>query len=69
MAVRTGIVALTLAIKHGCHLLNVFRPAIDTVIANAVTGNVITSAQSTTLKTWLDGMQAACDIIRVVSGY
>jgi len=69
MAIRTGIVVLTLLIKHICRLLSVFRPSIDSVIAAAVSGSVITSAQSTTLHTWLDGAQSACDIIRLVSGY
>jgi hypothetical protein len=69
MAVRTGIVVVTLLVKHICRVLSVFRPSIDTVIANAVAGDVITSTQSASLKVWLDGTQAACDIIRLVSGY
>ena len=69
MAVKTGIVAATLFIKQLCHVLIKFRPAIDTVIASAVSGSIITSTQAGILTTWLDGAQTACNIIRVVSGY
>lgn len=69
MALRTGIVALTLFIKHICHLLTTYRPAIDVVIAAAVSASTITSAQAASLKAWLDGAQAACDVVRAVSGY
>jgi hypothetical protein len=69
VAVRTGIVALVQLIKHACRILTKFRPAIDQVIAAAVTGGVITSIQQGVLKTWLDGAQVACDILRQVTGY
>jgi hypothetical protein len=69
MATRTGIAVLTVIVKHVCRLLTTFRPSIDQVIATAVANSLITSGQATTLKAWLDGAQAACDILRLVSGY
>jgi N-acetyl-gamma-glutamylphosphate reductase len=69
MATRTGIAALTVIVKHVCRILTTFRPAIDQVIATSVADNLITSGQATTLKAWLDAAQAACDILRLVSGY
>jgi hypothetical protein len=69
MAFRTGIAILTTLVKHACRVLTTYRAAMSVVIDAAVTGGTITSAQRTTLNTWLDGMQAACDILKVVSGY
>lgn len=69
MALRTGIVAATIFVKHLCHVLETWRPPINAVIAAAVTSGTITSAQAATLGTWLDGAQSACAIIRTVSGY
>lgn len=69
MAVKTGIVAATLFVKSLCHVLLRYRPAMDAVIASAVSAGHITSVQAATLETWLNGAQAACDIIRTVSGY
>lgn len=69
MAVKTGAASLTLLAKHICHLLTTWRPAINGVIAAAVAASVITPAQSVTLTAWLDGASAACDILRVITGY
>lgn len=69
MALRTGLAILTVLVKHICRLLTTYRPAMDTVIAAAVASNVITSAQSATLADWLNKAQAACDILRLVTGY
>jgi len=69
MAVRTGIAVLTIAVKGICRTLTVYRNAINGLIAAAVTGGVISSTQAAILGTWLDGAQAACDILRSVSGY
>lgn len=66
---RTGIVIVTQLVKHICHVLTTYRPRIDEVIALAVSGGTITSVQADILKTWLDGAQTSCDIIRAVSGY
>jgi len=66
---KTGIVVVTVLTKHICKVLTRYRPVMDTVIAAAVTEGVITSIQQAVLKTWLDGAQSACDIIRLVSGY
>jgi hypothetical protein len=68
-ALRTGIAALTVAVKHICKLLTTYRPAINGLIDAAVSGGHITSSQATTLKSWLDGASAACDVLRIVSGY
>jgi hypothetical protein len=69
VALRTGIVVLTLIVEHICRLLNTYRPAINGVIAAAVSGGNITSAQATTLGTWLDGAQAGCAILKTITGY
>jgi hypothetical protein len=69
MALRTGIVVLTLIVEHICRLLNSYRPAINGVIASAVTAGNITSSQATTIGLWLDGAQTACAILKTVSGY
>jgi len=69
MALRTGIVAATLYIKLLCHVLVTYRSKIDSVIAAAVSGSIITTVQADILKTWLDGAQTSCNIIREISGY
>jgi hypothetical protein len=69
MAERTGIAQLTLIVKHICRLLAKFRPAINTVIAAAVSGGHITAEQSVTVNVWLDAASGACDILRMISGY
>jgi len=56
-------------VKQACHILQVWRPTIDAAINGAVTAGNITSAQAATLTAWLNGAQAACDIVRLVSGY
>lgn len=66
---RTGIVIVTQLVKHMCHVLTTYRPKIDEVIAAAVASSTISTVQADILKTWLDGAQTSCDIIRVVSGY
>jgi len=69
LALRTGIVVLTLIVEHICRLLTAYRPAMNVVIAAAVTAETITSAQATTINAWLDGAQAACAVLKAVSGY
>ncbi len=69
MALRTGIVAVTLVAKHLCRTLTHFRPAINAVISSAVGAGTITSGQATTVGVWLDGVQGACDILRHITGY
>lgn len=69
MALRQGIVELTQIVKHICRILIKYRPVINTVIDAAVSGGHITSAQAATLKTWLDGASAACDVLKAVTGY
>lgn len=69
MPTRTGIAALTQAVKHICRILTSFRPAVNGVIQAAVTAGTITPAQSAVVNSWLDAAQGACDILRAVSGY
>jgi len=69
MPLRTGIVALVVILKHMCHLLGIWRVSIDAVLSSAVTGGQITAAQKTTVDNFLDAAQAACDVVRVVTGY
>lgn len=69
MALRTGIVALVLLVKHICRLLATWRAPIGTVIAAAVAGGTITAGQATTLNAWLDGADAACTALRAITDY
>lgn len=69
VALRTGMAIATQVVKHLCRILITYRPAMDGVLAAAVTGSIITAAQKATLDAWLDGASAACDILRLVSGY
>jgi len=69
MALRTGIVALTLLVKGICHVLETYRTPINLVISTAVAGGVITADQRTVLMAWLDSTTAACDALRLISGY
>jgi hypothetical protein len=66
---RTGIVILTVTVKKICHVLVVWRTHIDAIMATAVSTSVITSAQAATVKSFLDLAAAACDVLRLVSGY
>lgn len=69
MAIRIGTAELTLLAKHLCRLLAKYRTPINTAISNAVTAGKITSAQATTVMSFLDLADAACDILRLVTGY
>lgn len=69
LPLRTGIVIVTVLVKHICHVLTTYRPRINEVIDAAVASALIEPGQATILKNWLDGAQAACDIVRLVSGY
>jgi len=69
MALRTGIVIVTLLVEHICRVLTAYRPAMNAVIQAAVTAGSISAVQRDILFTWLDGAQSACAIIKVVSGY
>jgi len=67
--IKTGIAAITLVAHHGCHILVTWRPKIDAVIAAAVASSTITAAQATTVTSWLNLTQAACDVLHIISGY
>jgi hypothetical protein len=69
LAIRTGIVALTLVVKHLCHILVTWRVAIDGVLAAAVGSGVITNTQKEIVDTFLNQATTACDILRAVTGY
>jgi hypothetical protein len=69
MPLRTGIVALTFIVHHMCRLLATYRSAIDTVLSTAVTSGTITASQKSAVDTYLDGAQAACAILDLVTGY
>lgn len=69
MALRTGMAVATLILEHLCRVLTAYRPAMNAVIASAVSAGTITSAQAGTLGTYLDGAQAACAILKTITGY
>ncbi len=66
---RTGIAALTFALKHAYEVLLVYGDKLDKVIDQAVTDGKITSAQAAELKAFLAGLAAAVLIVRTISGY
>jgi hypothetical protein len=68
-AFRTGIVALTIAVKHICRIQAKFGPQIQHQIDLAVSMATITSAQGAQLTAALSAITAACDILRAVSLY
>lgn len=69
MALRTGIVSLTVIVKSMCRLLATFRPAIEATLTAAVSGGLITTVDKDAVDAFLDGASAACTVLRVVSGY
>lgn len=69
MAVRTGLVVLTLILHHMCRLLATYRTAMNTALAAAETAGTITSAQHTTATAFLDSVGAACTVFELVTGY
>lgn len=69
ITLRTGMAVATQIIKHLCRILQVYRPAMNDVIAAAVSAGHISAAQQLLLNSWLDGAAAACDVIRIVTGY
>jgi hypothetical protein len=69
ITLRTGMAIATQVVKHLCRILITYRPAMDGVLAQAVTAGHITAAQKLLLDSWLDGAAAACDVLRLVSGY
>lgn len=66
---KDGTVALTIAMKHICRVLDTWSTKAYATIDAAVVAGTITSDQATTLKAWLGGALAACEIIRLVTGY
>jgi hypothetical protein len=69
MALRTGMAIVTLLLIHMCRVLNTYRHAMDTVIEAAVVGGTITTEQSNTVNTFLNGAQAACNVMKAITGY
>jgi hypothetical protein len=69
MATRTGMSEATQIAKHMCRLLASFSPAMRVAISSAVTAALITSEQGVTLNIWLDGTNAACDVLRAITKY
>lgn len=69
MPIKTGIVAAVVFVKELCRVLRVWRPAIDIVVNNAVTTGLITAANKATVDQFFDVAQAACDVLRVITGY
>jgi predicted anti-sigma-YlaC factor YlaD len=69
MATRNGTVGMTLVIEHMCRLITKYGAAITVAVNAAATAGTITTAQASTLEAFLAGAQAACVIIKAVSGY
>lgn len=69
MPVKTGIVAAVLVVKHLCRIIVTWRPAIEGVLAAAVSGGTITAANKVTVDDFLNLATAACDVLRTVTGY
>lgn len=69
MALRTGLVVLTIILEHACRLLATYRVRMDQALVDAETAGTISSAQHTTATTFLDAINGACAIFKLVSGY
>lgn len=65
MAIQLTITVYYL-VKFLCHLLVRSRTLIESILASAVTADLITSEQKTTLDAWLDGASSACNILLLV---
>jgi len=69
MALKTGLVAVVIALEGICRTIRTYRTKMDVAIDAAVTGGVITVGQGTIAKDFLTAAQAACDVLRIVTGY
>jgi hypothetical protein len=66
---KTGMVALTLAVKTICRILGAWRVHIDAVLVAAVAAATITQAEADSITSYLNATQAACDLLRRITGY
>jgi polyhydroxyalkanoate synthesis regulator phasin len=69
MPLRTGIVAITFAMRAMLHTLTAYQDKVNAAIDQAVTDGKITAAQAAELKAFLAGLAAAFLIVRMISGY
>ena len=69
MPLRTGIVAITIAMRALFNTLAAYNDKINAKIDEAVTAGRITASQAAELKAFLAGLSAAYLIVRLVSGY
>ena len=69
MPLRTGVVSLTLIAEHACRLLAKYQAAIETVLDQAVTSGLITSAQKAQVDAFIAAANGACAILKIVTGY
>ena len=66
---KNGIYALFKTINHACRILTRYGPKVGEALDVLVTDGRITSAQGDAIKAFLATVQAACDLLRIASGY
>jgi len=66
---KSGIVAVTFAVMHICHILESWDVKVRAALDAAVAAGTISSADATTAKAFLSSAQVACVVFRMASGY
>lgn len=66
---KSGIVAVTKALEHICHVLVSYDLKLRAALDAAVTAGHITSDQAVVAKAFLSSAQVACTIFKAASGY
>lgn len=67
--VKSGLVAMTFLVEHGCRLITRYRTAMNEAINIAVGAGHITTTQRDQLFAWLDGLAAICSLLKLITGY
>lgn len=67
--IKTGLVALLVAVKHICRTLNAYEAKAFEAIDTAASLDIITESQATFLKDFLTNALVACDLLKLITGY
>jgi hypothetical protein len=66
---KTGMVALTKLVEHGCRLFTRYSPSMFSVLAASRTAGTITSAEYDTATLFINTLTSACAVFKKVTGY